>query len=250
MKRATRLSLAALLLALSASGPPGARASSDVAPLGKAANQVWVFSPAGRARNVVVFVHGWSTRTPSGYTAWINHLRAEGSIVIYPRYQLTRADTTTAALEAFQHGIVTAFRSIAPVQIPVFAIGKSFGGSAVFYYAAEARLWGVPAPEAVLSVFPALPLGALPATLLPARMYVELLVGDHDTIAGSAGANAFWQWLAAHPADRKRYSTVRSRPGFLATHNSPYRTDRIARSIYWGTFDALIAAASQHRPIP
>lgn len=128
------------------------------------------------------------------------------------------------------------------MQLPVVAIGKSFGGSAIFYYAAEARIWGVPAPSAVLSIFPALPIGPLPTAELAARTYAELFVGDADTTAGSAGADAFWSWLGGHPAAKKRYVLIHSRPGFVANHDSAQRSDRIARAVFWVPLDTLIAA--------
>jgi acetyl esterase/lipase len=191
----------------------------------------------------VVFGHGWSTPLPSGFKPWVAHLRAGGSIVIYPRYRVSTGDSTGSALAAFQAGIENAFRSIGRRRLPVVAVGKSFGGSAVFYYAASARSWGVPAPAAVLSIFPALPIGALPPGRLSPATYVELFVGDADTTAGSAGADAFWRWLSGHRSDRKRYVVIHSRPGFVANHDSAQRSDPVARAIFWKPLDVLIARA-------
>jgi acetyl esterase/lipase len=215
--------------------------------VGTGAREVWVLWPAGRARSVVVFGHGWSTPFPSGFKPWVAHLRAGGSIVIYPRYRVSTGDSTGSALAAFQAGIENAFRSIGRRRLPVVAVGKSFGGSAVFYYAASARSWGVPAPAAVLSIFPALPIGALPPGRLSPATYVELLVGDADTTAGSAGADAFWRWLSGHRSDRKRYVVIHSRPGFVANHDSAQRSDPVARAIFWKPLDVLIARARARR---
>jgi acetyl esterase/lipase len=215
--------------------------------VGTGAREVWVLWPAGRARSVVVFGHGWSTPLPSGFKPWVAHLRAGGSIVIYPRYRVSAGDSTGSALAAFQAGIENAFRSIGRRRLPVVAVGKSFGGSAVFYYAASARSWGVPAPAAVLSIFPALPIGALPPGRLSPATYVELLVGDADTTAGSAGADAFWRWLSGHRSDRKRYVVIHSRPGFVANHDSAQRSDPVARAIFWKPLDVLIARARARR---
>jgi acetyl esterase/lipase len=174
---------------------------------------------------------------------WISHLRARGSIVIYPHYRVGAGDSTGSALAAFESGIQSAFKRLGPLHVPVVAVGKSFGGSAVFDYAASARRWGVPGPVAILSIFPALPIGALPAGPLPLRTYVEFFVGDADTTAGSAGANAFWLWLRGHPSSEKRYVVIRSRPGFVANHDSAQRTDRLARAIFWAPLDRLITRA-------
>ena len=199
--------------------------------------------PHGHAKSVVVFGHGWSTPFPAGFGPWVAHLRARGSIVIYPRYRVGALDSTTSALAAFRVGVVSAFRLLGHLHVPVVAVGKSFGGSAVFYYAAAARSWGVPAPVAILSIFPAGPIGALPAGRIGAHTFVELFVGDADTTAGSGGANAFWGWLRGHPADRKRYAIIRSRPGFVANHDSAQRADAIAQAVFWKPLDRLIARA-------
>jgi len=121
------------------------------------------------------------------------------------------------------------------------------GGSAVFYYAASARSWGVPAPVAILSIFPAGPIGALPAGRLSARTYVELFVGDADTTAGSGGADTFWRWLSGHPNERRRYVVIHSRPGFVANHDSAQRSDPIAQAVFWAPFDGLIGRARAGR---
>lgn len=223
-------------------------ASPPITRLGTGAREVWVLRPAGRAKSVVVFGHGWSTPFPVGFGPWIAHLRAGGSIVIYPRYRVGTGDSTSSALAAFQAGIESAFKLIGRLHVPVIAVGKSFGGSAVFYYAASARIWGVPAPTAILSIFPALPIGALPAGRLGASTYVELLVGDADTTAGSAGADAFWRWLNGHRNVRKSYVIVHSRPGFVANHDSAQRTDAIARAVFWKPLDLLIARATRPGP--
>lgn len=217
-------------------GPPVTRA-------GTGAREVWVLWPAGRARSVVVFGHGWSTPFPSGFGPWVAHLRAGGSIVIYPRYRASAVDSTSSALAAFHAGIESAFKLIGRRHVPVVAVGKSFGGSAVFYYAASARSWGVPGPTAILSIFPAGPIGAFPSAALPQTTYVELFVGDADTTAGSAGADAFWHWLSGHRSDRKRYVVIHSRPGFVANHDSAQRADKLARAIFWTPLDVLIARA-------
>ncbi len=66
-------------------------------------------------------------------------------------------------------------------------------------------------------------------------------VGEADTVAGSVGADAFWRWLGAHSAARKRYILVRSRPGFAANHNSAQRSDPIVHALFWRPVDSLIA---------
>jgi hypothetical protein len=74
-------------------------------------------------------------------------------------------------------------------------------------------------------------------------VYVELLVGDHDTVAGSAGADAFWRWLAGHPSNRKQYVVVRSHGHFVATHDAPQQTTPVAQAAFWLPLDMLLDRA-------
>jgi hypothetical protein len=220
--------------------PAATPATPPVSHLGSGSDEVWILRPTGKVTSIIVFGHGWSTPFPAGFGAWVRHLTERGNLVIYPRYRTNAYETTISALTAFRHGVSAALRSIGPTVVPIVAVGKSFGGSAVFYYAAEATRWGVRPPAAVLSIFPALPIGALPAKPLPSKTYVQILVGDRDTTAGSAGANAFWRWLGPHPSDRKLYLVIHSRPGFVANHDSPQRTDAVTRSVFWVRLDRLV----------
>ncbi len=198
-------------------------------------------------RDIVVFAHGWSTPIPTGpFMPWIEHLRRHGSLVIYPRYELTPADSASSALLAFQNGLTNALRQLRPIHVPILALGKSFGGSAVFYYAAGAASWNVPPPAAVVSIFPAYPIGSLPTRPLARDIYVRILVGDADTTAGSGGANAFWSWLTPHPTRLKTYLVIHSRPGFVADHDSAQRSDPVSRAVFWKPVDALIARLIRH----
>ena len=219
---------------------PAADASPGVTTIGRGADQVLVMRPAGPVRVIVVFLHGWTTGVPTDWAPWLNHMRARGVLVIYPRFQSGRGDTPQTALVHLRHGIVAAFGRLARVHVPVVALGKSFGGAAVFDFAGEARSWGVPAPVAVVSIFPAYPTGPLPPPLAPS-VFAEVMVGDADTIAGVGGANTFWSWLRSHPAANKRYITIRSRPGFTATHDSAQLATPIARAVFWSPFDVLLA---------
>ena len=108
--------------------------------LGTGAGTVWVLWPRERPTSIVVFGHGWSTPLPTdGFAPWLAHLRRRGSIVIYPRYRTSAAESVGAALRGLRVGLAgQASRECAALHLPVVAIGKSFGGSAVFSYAAAA----------------------------------------------------------------------------------------------------------------
>ena len=209
--------------------------------LGSGAQEVWILPPRASVRDIVVFGHGWSSPLPSdAFAAWINHLRRQGSLVIYPLYGNSPGESTSSALLAFQSGVVAALHHIGHLMVPILALGKSFGGSAVFYYGAEARSWKVPGPQAIVSIFPAYPIGPLPPEPIPRDVYVRILVGDQDLIAGSGGANAFWSWLDGHPSSKKAYLVVRSRPGFIADHDSAQRNDAQAQAVFWRPVDSLL----------
>ncbi len=208
--------------------------------IGRGADQVWIMPPRRPARDIVVFGHGWSTPVPSDWAPWLDHLREGGSIVIFPRYESGAGDSPASALAAFRRGVAAAFRRLGPTKLPVLALGKSFGAAAIFDYGAEARQWGVPAPAAIVSIFPALPIGGVPASHLAPKVFAEVMVGDADTTAGTGGADAFWRWLAGHPANAKRYVVIRSRPGFVATHDSAQEATAIARAVFWRPVDALL----------
>ena len=233
---ATLAAIAAVLVAAASAGAP-----AKPVLLGSGAREVWILPPRASVRDIVVFGHGWSSPLPSdAFAAWISHLRSQGSIVIYPRYRNSPGDSTRSALLAFQSGVVAALRYVGHLKVPILALGKSFGGSAIFYYAAEARSWAVPGPQAVVSVFPAYPIGDLPSEPIPRDVYVRILVGDRDTIAGSGGANAFWSWLGGHPSSKKAYLVIRSRPGFIADHDSVQRSDAAAQAVFWRPVDSLL----------
>jgi dienelactone hydrolase len=234
----------AALLAVCA--PDAAAASRHVESYGRGSNQVWLLKPAGPIRSVVVFGHGWKTSPPSGlswvdqFRPWHDHLLAGGSAVIFPRYQLGSGDWANATrVRAYRRGLVLAFSHLAAKRVPVVAAGYSFGGSLSFYYAANARGWGLPAPTAVDAVFPAGMIGGARLPRLRHSTHVLIQVGDRDVEAGSAGGKAFWRWLGDHSAGR-RYETVRSTSTLSATHDAPKQSSPTAQRVFWNPLDALL----------
>ena len=161
--------------------------------------------------------------------------------MIFPRYQLGVGDIEGPGLVAsFRSGLREGFARVGYRGQTVVAVGYSIGASLVFSYAANARAWKLPVPSAVDAVFPA---GMIPGSPLPslsAAVRVLIQVGDQDTEAGTGGANAFWAWLRGHPASRKSYQTVVSRPGLVATHAAPKETSAAARNAFWRPLDELI----------
>jgi len=217
-------------------------------PFGTGADAVWLLRPRGAARSIVVFAHGWKLAPPSRshpwvgqFRPWLDHLLARGSAVIFPRYQLGGDETGPARVISFRRGLVEGFARLGLPSLPVVVTGYSYGGSLAFYYAANARRWGLPVPKAVVSVFPAGLISGVPLPALPASVCVLLQIGDRDTEAGRAGAEAFWAWLAPHPASRKRFQIVRSGPSLTAAHAAPKLSTPGARRAFWIPLDRLVS---------
>jgi hypothetical protein len=140
--------VAALVLLGVAAAP--AHAHPPVQRLGAGAGTGWVLWPRERPTSIVVFGHGWSTPLPTdGFAPWLTHLRARGSVVIYPQYRTSAAESVAVALSAFESGLQKGFAQVRGLHLPVVAIGKSFGGSAVFSYAASAAACAPGDPERV-----------------------------------------------------------------------------------------------------
>src|SRR5439155_2163937 len=190
---AAAITLAALL-------PFSAFAGRIDGPFGRDSAQVWLVRPSGAPRCVVVFGHGWKVAPPSPaypwvrqFLPWLDHLTAERCAVIFPRYQLGFGHAPgTALVDAFRRGIATGYARLGRPRLPVVALGYSYGPSLDLTYAANARRWHLAPPVAVVAVFPAGPIPGSPLPLLRPAIRVLIQVGDQDSEAGSAGAQAFW----------------------------------------------------------
>jgi dienelactone hydrolase len=260
------LALAAVFGARAAMRPPPATASVApgsavdriVGPYGSGAATVWLVLPTAPMHSVVVFAHGWKTLASGGppfpghpwvdeFRPWFDHLAAAGSAVIFPAYMLLGDAGDAMRVHDFETGIRTADAKLGRPTLPFVVCGYSFGGSLAFYYAANARSWGLPTPRAVQAIFPAGMIAAAPLPKLDGSVRVLIQVGAADTAAGSGGANRFWGWLAGHAAARKRYEVIHSTPQLPATHAAPRSSGTAARAEFWYPLDRLIAAARQGR---
>jgi pimeloyl-ACP methyl ester carboxylesterase len=220
-------------------------------PFGTGAGEVWLLRPAGQPRSVVVFGHGWKLFPPSParpwvgqFGPWLEHLVRNGNAVIFPRYQLGVGDPSgPATVDAYRLGLQLGFRRLGSHPVPVVAVGYSYGASLAFAYGADAQRWRLPQPRAIDCVFPALPIAGSQLAPIPQSVQVLIQVGADDVDAGRAGGDALWRLLAALPAEEKRYQVVSSRPGFLADHAAPKRSDAAARRAFWLPLDTLIADA-------
>ncbi len=250
------LVLAAALAALVVAGTPSSRAapSSDIVgitDLGSGANETWVIA-AGGARSIVVFLHERGDPIPQRYLGWLDHLAADESAVVFPRYESTASRTPQRMLRALRTAVTTAEHHLAglpvtgfgggPIKgVPVIVVGYSYGATLAFYVAAHSARWGLPTPSAVVSIFPRP--GRFPGIALPplARSTrVVLQVGDADTTSAKRAATDLWRAIERHPRTRKRLVTVHSGDGLRADHGAPIRTTTAAVDAFWAPLDQII----------
>jgi dienelactone hydrolase len=245
---------AASILVLGDAPSSRAAPSSDIfgiTGLGSGANESWVLAPGG-ARSIVVFLHERGHPIPQKYLGWLDHLAAEDSAVVFPRYESAATRTPEQILRAVRTAVTTAERHLAalpvtgfgggPIKgVPVIIVGYSYGATLAFYVAANSARWGLPSPKAVVSIFPRP--GRFPGiTLRPlARSTrVVLQTGDADTASGKSAASDLWRAIERHPASRKRLVTVHSVGGFRADHGAPLRLTSAALNAFWEPVDQVI----------
>jgi pimeloyl-ACP methyl ester carboxylesterase len=237
-----------ILLVLSLAACGSSRPSvSVVGPLGKGPDQVWVFKPSGKPKDVVVFIHGLGNRelTPANHRPWLEHLAKEGSVVLYPRYETTLGQPNAVLHVLAAVGI--GLRHLHRPGLPEVAIGYSRGGEIVIDYAAVARGAG-PAPREVLSVFPGTvdPVDPpLDLRSVSPRTRLTILVGDRDTVVDGAGARQMIARLAAagFPGERISLTVVKSHGSFAVTHLAPLEVSAAAKKAFWDRADRIVERA-------
>ena len=247
--------LASLILLLALAGCGGKDTASNKAtsegPIGKGASGVWIYTPAGKPKDVVVFFHGQGgpkEATPANHLPWIKHLVSRGSIVVYPRYEIAyEADPMPFIVD----GVRAATKRVDVDKLPVLTIGYSRGGAEAVEYGAVAGGKGLPVPDWIMSVFPA-PYGNQKniVDLSALRHFTELLilVGDQDQVVGSAGAAYLGQRLQAggFPGENIQVEQVQSHGAFTADHFAPMQTTPAAKNAFWRPADDVLDALDQN----
>ncbi len=214
-------------------------------PIGKGSSGVWLYRPAGKPKDVVVYFHGQGgpkEATPENHLPWINHLVKRGSIVVYPRYEMAyEADP----MQFIVNGVKAAEKKVDVKDLPVLAIGYSRGGAIAVEYAAAAGRNGVPTPDWIMSVFPA-PYGNQKKLIdlgqVPHFTQLVILVGDRDQIVGSAGAVLLGRRLqrGGFPGDNIQVEQVMSHGSFNADHFAPMDTSKAAQTVFWAPADRIL----------
>jgi hypothetical protein len=244
------LGLIALTLLLALSGCGGNKTSypktaTVVGPIGLNEDAVWVFRPAGKPKDVVVFFHGQGgpdEATPKNHLPWIRHLVKGGSIVVYPRFEVFY---TQDPIPHIVSSVRVATKRVDVDGLPVLAIGYSRGGALAVEYGAVAEKNKVPVPGEIMSIFPA-SVGneGHIVDLKPLDHSTQLVIqmGQADRVVGRTGARHLLRRLqqGGFPARNIRLDFVSSRPGFVADHVSPLRTSAAAQAAFWSVADELL----------
>src|SRR4051794_37691500 len=128
--------------------PPTSTGVREQGPFGLADNQYWLFRPPGKPKSMVMFLHGLGPHLASlaGHRAWMRHLAAKGSIVVYPRYELVPGNY--GALKHLVIAMRAADNQLDFPHLPLIVIGYSRGGRLAVEYAAVSPMVA-PQPLAV-----------------------------------------------------------------------------------------------------
>jgi pimeloyl-ACP methyl ester carboxylesterase len=228
----------------SGSGAGHLKAAALAGPVGSGANEAWFLAAKGKPRSLVIYLHGYggpTEETPANHVPWLKHLAAEGSDVIYPRYEVGGSPDPYPNIDA---AVSEAKRRLGEPHVPAVVIGYSRGGRVAVDYAATRAARGAE-PAAVLSIFPGLnsPYEKLgPLAELDSKLKLVIMVGDKDTSVGGVGARAVLARLqaAAFPASRIQLIIVRSKGRFVANHLSVMQTSPGAQDAFWKPADQLI----------
>jgi hypothetical protein len=246
----------ALVAVLAAAGtqPAAARDSSGIVGitnLGSGERESWVFIANEPPECLVVFLHAAGRPVPAPYIAWLDYLAgAMSCAVIFPRYQVSpAAPSSLAGLRAAVSAGVVHVRNArygferirGRTTLRTVVVGVGLGGSLAFYYAANAKRWGLPVPVAVDSIFPTPGhVAGLPLPRIARSIEVLVQVSGDRRAEEQAAAADLRRYLGPHPAAHKRTQVVRSSPGLKASEASTLRTTAAAEATFWTPLDALI----------
>jgi pimeloyl-ACP methyl ester carboxylesterase len=244
VRRVLLLAALATAAGCGGSGTPHLKALRQQGPLGSGAKEVWFYAAKGKPRSLVIFLHGYGgpvEETPKNHVPWLKHLAAEGSDVVYPRYEVGGASDPYPNIDA---ALDEATPRLGKPHVPVIVIGYSRGGRVAVDYAAVRAARGQE-PVAVLAVFPGEHsqyerLG--PLKKLDSKLKLEIMLGDKDTSVDGRGARLILARLelAGFPGSQIQLIGVKSTPSFTADHFSVMKTSPGAKAAIWKPADRLI----------
>jgi len=221
------------------------KTATMIGPIGQNEDAVWVYRPAGKPKDLVVFFHGQGgpdEATPKNHLPWIRHLVKHGSIVVYPRFEVF---FTPDPIPHIVSAVRVATKRVDVHGLPVLAIGYSRGGALAVEYGAVATKNKVPVPGEIMSIFPA-SVGneghIVDLKPIDHSTQVVIQMGEADRVVGRTGARHLLRRLAqgGFPAKNVRLDFVSSEPGFVADHASALGTSAAAQAAFWAVADELL----------
>lgn len=240
-----------------ATRPPPVRETGPNPPgitterFGRGAQATYLVRPDTKGPHpVVLFLHGWGATLPPNYRPWLDHLARQGNAVLYPRYQdsfLTSPDQVHGNLIA---GVRLALGGAAKRLDAdgLVVVGHSAGGALSADYAAVAESARLPAPRAILALYPGRTLRGVSTGIpevaperIPAGTRIVALGGADDTTVGTAPARRIVSTATSVPRPRRTYELIREPR--VADHLGPQRSDTASRRVFWRRLDVLIARA-------
>jgi pimeloyl-ACP methyl ester carboxylesterase len=244
VRRVLLLGAAVAAAGCGGSSTPQLTALEQQGPIGSGAKEVWFYAAKGKPRSLVIFLHGYggpTEETPKNHIPWLKHLAAEGSDVIYPRYEVGGDADPYPNIDAAVHA---ATPRLGKPHVPVVLIGYSRGGRVAVDYAAVRAARGKE-PSAVLAVFPGEHsqyerLG--PLKKLDSKLKLAIMLGDKDTSVDGKGARLILARLelAGFPGSQIQLIGVKSTKKFTADHFSAMKTSPGAKAEIWKPADQLI----------
>ena len=207
---------------------------------------MWIFQPAGKPKDVVVFFHGQGGANGGDavdHRPWIDHLVKRGSLVIYPRYELSyEPDPTPFVVK----GVKAAMQRVDTKGLPVLAIGYSTRWRArrrVRRVREAERAAGterdhgrVPGAGRATSGGSIRSRGSTTrrrSCCRPARTTTSWPAAAPRFLLGRLQAAGF-------PANRVQTDFVRSQKGLVANHFAPLQTTPAAKAEFWGVADRML----------
>jgi predicted esterase len=244
VRRVLLLAAVAATAGCGGSGAPHPTAFERHGPLGSGAREVWFYAAKGKPRSLVIFLHGYGgpvEETPKNHVAWLKHLTAEGSDVVYPRYEVGASTNSYPDIDA---ALATARRRLGDPHVPVVVIGYSRGGRLAIDYSAWLAAQGHE-PRLALLVYPAVHAPGerlIPLPSLDSKLRVAIMLGDEDKVVDGAGARVILARLelAGFPGSRIKLILVKSTRTFKATHLSVLGASPGAKAEIWKPADRLI----------
>lgn len=239
------------LLALCLAAGCGGEAGVERRTVGEGAEAAVVLVPAGDGPHpVVVFLHGWRSRSTDDYEPWLEHLVEEGNAVIYPVYEPRALSFPSTWLPNALAGVRAALDEVPLRRDGVVVTGHSAGGALAADYAAAAAAAGLPPARAVFSVYPGRRLRGFPGFIpqqdpsqIPARTQVLAVAGADDRAVGDAEARALVTGATRVPRERRRFEEITDPEA--DDHSAPQRDDEAARRAFWKRLDELIASSGR-----